>query len=225
MLSTSRIIIIIIAFTFTSQKLFAQDSSFFQTHPLQIHSGFGYAADIDEWLHQYPGIPGLPDNPNSNKIHSGWTAWVSLTYDWGKKKNNSWGVAFSKIIIKAYYGEPTPAFFNARNFVIFNNYEIPYKHTFFYKRSVFSPGIGFYISTQKTVLPIYTLYVDSSRNYYTLLKDFNEYKDVAPGIAPYFDYSYRLNDKVVLGIRLKVNYSLYWYIENVIISPFIDVKL
>lgn len=198
-----------------------RDNSFI--HDFYITSGMGYVIDPDDWLTK-PKQP-QPENPNVNKIHHGWGAWGSIKYNFGKKNNNRVGFLFSKAIIKAYYSDPAPALFQAIDFVTFNNFEFSYGRMLSHKRSNFLAGIGFYISTQKTVLPNERTYQDSSNNYYTVIESYQSFKDVAPGIDLYFDYAYRINSKVSIGLRLKVNYSLYWYIESAMLTPFIEIGL
>lgn len=193
------------------------------SHRFHVSIGMGYAADIDSWLEKPTGPD--PQNPNVNKIYDGWNAWGAFSYHFGNKENNVMSFSFSKSITKAYDFTPAPALFNAIDFVTLNTFELAYGKIWKHKRSKFSPNIGLYVATQKTVLPSVRVYKDSNNIYYTLLDGYNKYKDVAPGVSGFFDYSYQLNKNASIGMRIKVYYSLYWYIENVTFTPFVNISL
>lgn len=215
---------ILLCLFFNSNHAIAQDkdTTTFMNR-LHVSVGMGYSADIDNWLEKPSGPD--PQNPNVNKIYHGWNAWWSLSCHCGKKENNLISFTFSKSITKAYYFDPAPALFNAIDFVTLNSFEFAYGKIWKHKKSKFSPNIGFYVITQKTVLPYETVYKDSSNNYYTILGGYQKYKDVAPGFSGFFDYSYQLNKNASIGMRIKVYYSLYWYIENVTLTPFVNISL
>lgn len=192
-------------------------------HQFSVNINYGYLGDLS---YLFESTPSMYDN-NISRLPSGWTGGIGIGYGFGYKKPyiNNISFNFYKGITKETHMEPAPANFKTVHHNFITNYEIAYSRRYGQKKFNFQTGLGVYISCLKSQQSVYRMVVNGNGNNTVPSWEWSDIKDVAPGITGFENFAYSLNSSATIGIRVKINYSLYWYFENFMATPYIEIQL
>ncbi|HOO83028.1 MAG TPA: hypothetical protein PLS94_00555 [Prolixibacteraceae bacterium] len=198
-------------------KIFAQPK-------IELSAGKGYFSDVLQYIS--PGFgwgDELASNPKvEGKVFHGSLTWFELT---GKMKTGFDVTLFvGSGYTWQYHNDYLGFYWDDPYYYVYNMYGFTTKKDFAIKNHHFIPGGGLsYRSAKKTYISYQIAFKDDDIVYSFPIVQNTHFEDL--GIILNFDYMYGITKHIGIGIRLMGHISMAIGLENIMLSPFIALRI
>ncbi|MBN2818720.1 MAG: hypothetical protein JXP36_07115 [Bacteroidales bacterium] len=192
---------------------------------LALKAGKGFWGDVLQLLS--PGYGWEDDELSSNpevygKMFTGSITWMEASY----KMNTGYAVALflGNGNTSQHYNDYLGFFWEKQYYYVYNFYSITFLRDFQLKKHIFSPGAGVSYRSLKESYADYSIRYNGDELMYSWPGVVNsEFNDL--GIELKFDYQYSFTENLSLGLRCMGNITLAIGLENLMVSPFLSLRI